>query len=411
MSSLYLPNEAIRTRAELKKAAQPSLASYVRRIDWLLFAAVLGLALLSLDTIATGTRDDLAGNPTYYLDAQRLNFIVGAAGMLIGTFISPNLYRRLAWPLMGVTVALLCMVLVAGEEVRGARRWVQIGSFNFQPSDVGKLVLVIGIAALLANHREQIGRWWLTPLALLYAGGAAALVYIEPDFGTSLVFFAATLGVLWVAGTPWTHFAALACIVGASAFLVLSVLPASGVQVVKGYQMDRLTSFLHPEKNLDTTGWNQYQAKIAVGAGGLDGRPPRHATTPTGRPAQDFLPEHHTDFVFASMAEQRGFVGAVLLLGLYLVLLWRILRAITVSGTLFGSLVCAGIATWFLFSIFINIGMTVGLAPVTGIPLPFMSYGGSAILVALYAVGIVQAVQLRGRMPERDAERSLAAGP
>jgi rod shape determining protein RodA len=410
MSSLYLPNEAIRTRAELKKAAQPSLATYLRRIDWLLYAAVLGLALLSLDTIATGTKDDLAGNPTYFVDAQRLNFIVGGVGMLVGTLINPSLYRRLAWPLAGITVAMLCLVLVAGEEVRGARRWITVGSFNFQPSDVGKLVLVIGVAALFSNHREWIGRWWLTPLALCYAGAAAALVYVEPDFGTSLVFFSATLGVLFVAGTPWTHFAALACIIGATAFLVLSVLPASGVQVVKGYQMDRLTQFLHPEKNLDSTGWNQYQAKIAVGSGGLDGRETRHAVTPTGRPAQDFLPEHHTDFVFASLGEHKGFVGSAVLLALYLVLLWRILRAITVSGTLFGSLVCAGIATWFLFSIFINIGMTIGLAPVTGIPLPFMSYGGSAILVALYAVGIVQAVQLRGRMPERDAEARLAAG-
>src|SRR3954454_1153416 len=310
MSSLYLPNEAIRTRAELKKAAQPSVASYVRRIDWLLYAAVLVLALLSLDTIATGTKDDLAGNPTYYFDAQRLNFIVGAAGMLVGTFISPNLYRRLACALAGVTVAMLCLVLVAGQEVRGARRWVQIGSFNFQPSDVGKLVLVIGVAALLANHREHIGRWWLTPLALLYAGAAAGLVYIEPDFGTSLVFFAATLGVLFVAGTPWAHFASLGCIVAAGAFLVLSVLPASGVQVVKGYQMDRLTQFLHPEQNLDSTGWNQFQAKIAVGSGGLDGRDIRHAVTPTGRPAQDFLPEHHTDFVFASLGEHKGFLGS-----------------------------------------------------------------------------------------------------
>src|SRR5262249_7308427 len=148
----------------------------------------------------------------------------------------------------------------------------------FQPSDVGKLVLVIGIAALLANHREKIGRWWMTPLALLYAGFAAALVYVEPDFGTSLVFFAATLGVLFVAGPPWTHFVGLACIVAAGAFLVLSVLPASGIQVVKGYQMDRLTQFLHPDQNLNTTGYNLNQAKIAVGSGGLDGRPARHAT-------------------------------------------------------------------------------------------------------------------------------------
>ncbi len=171
------------------------------------------------------------------------------------------------------------------------------------------------------------------------------------------------------------------------------MLPSAGIQVFKPYQTDRLTQFLHPH-DLSGTGWNQNQARIAVGSGGIDGLGAARASQTNG----DFLPEHHTDFVFATLAEQRGFVGAAVLLGLYLLVLWRTLRAVALAETLFGSLVSAGVAAWLLFSIFVNVGMTIGLAPVTGIPLPLMSFGGSSILVTLFALGIVQAVQLYGRL-------------
>jgi rod shape determining protein RodA len=171
--------------------------------------------------------------------------------------------------------------------------------------------------------------------------------------------------------------------------------------VLKPYQTDRLTSFLHPGRDQAGNGYNQYQSLIAVGSGGVAGRGVLQSTQTNG----DFLPEHQTDFIFAVLAEQRGFVGAALLLGLYLVLLWRALRAVAVSSTYFGSVVAAGIAGWLLFSVFINIGMTIGIAPITGIPLPFMSFGGSGTITALLAVGVIQAIQLRGRLPvPRDRE-------
>jgi rod shape determining protein RodA len=165
--------------------------------------------------------------------------------------------------------------------------------------------------------------------------------------------------------------------------------------VLKPYQTDRLTSFLHPGRDQAGNGYNQYQSLIAVGSGGVAGRGVQQSTQTNG----DFLPEHQTDFIFAVLAEQRGFVGAALLLGLYLVLLWRALRAVAVSATYYGSVVAAGIAGWLLFSVFVNVGMTIGIAPITGIPLPFMSFGGSGTITALLAVGVIQAIQLRGRLP------------
>jgi rod shape determining protein RodA len=169
------------------------------------------------------------------------------------------------------------------------------------------------------------------------------------------------------------------------------------VQVLKPYQADRLTSFLHPERNTLAEGYNQSQAKIAVGAGGLVGRGKSGAT----QTLNDFLPERRTDFVFAVLGEERGFVGAMLLLGLYLVVLWRVLRAISIARSLYARLICAGVFGWLLASVFISVGMTIGIAPVTGIPLPLLSAGGSSTITVLAAIGVVQGIQLRARLPQR----------
>jgi rod shape determining protein RodA len=178
---------------------------------------------------------------------------------------------------------------------------------------------------------------------------------------------------------------------------VLRALPAGGVEVLKPYQVDRLTSFLHPDRNTLSEGYNQSQAKIAVGSGGLVGRGKSGAT----QTLNDFLPERRTDFVFAVLGEERGFVGAMLLLGLYLVVLWRVLRAIAIARSLYARLICAGVFGWLLASVFISVGMTIGIAPVTGIPLPLLSAGGSSTITVLAAIGVVQGIQLRARLPQR----------
>ncbi|HEY1480678.1 MAG TPA: rod shape-determining protein RodA [Gaiellales bacterium] len=375
--------------------------SIARRLDWLLLGATAGLAALGLTVLGDATRLDVAGDPGYYVRRQTIYFIVGAIGMVAMSAIDPNLWRRLRLPLYVGTLSLVAVVLVLGTTIRGSTRWITLPGFQFQPSELGKLTVILALAAFVADRRDRLGGVRTSLLALGYIAVPAALVFLEPDLGTSLVYGAAGLAALLIAGVPFRHFGGLAAIAIGLAALVFAVLPAAGIPVLKPYQTDRVTSFLHPGRDQSGDGYNQYQSLIAVGSGGVAGRGVAASTQTNG----DFLPEHQTDFIFAVLAEQRGFVGAALLLGLYLVLLWRALRAVAVSATYYGSVVAAGIAGWLLFSVFVNVGMTIGIAPITGIPLPFMSFGGSGTITALLAVGVIQAIQLRGRMPvARDLE-------
>jgi rod shape determining protein RodA len=216
---------------------------------------------------------------------------------------------------------------------------------------------------------------------------------VQPDFGTSLVYGAALAGVLFVAQTRWTHLAALAAAAATTAVSVLWLLPALGVQVLKPYQSARLLSFTNPDLDPAGTGYNLTQSVTAVGAGGLTGRGVGGAT----QTRYDYLPEHATDFVFASIAEQRGFVGSALLLALYLLVIWRGLRIIPLAHDYYSALVAGGIVVALLFQVFVNVGMTMGIAPITGIPLPFVSVGGSALITNLVAIGVLQAIHVRGR--------------
>jgi rod shape determining protein RodA len=302
--------------------------------------------------------------------------------------------RRLQWPLYAGTVALIGLVLVVGSTVRGSTRWISLPFFDLQPSELGKLLVVVALAGFIADRRDALGSWRLTALALAYVALPIFFVFLQPDLGTATIYAVSALALLFVAGARWTHFAVILSVAAAVAVLVFSVLPAADVHLVKDYQLDRLSAFLHPDENLSGEGWNQWQSKVAIGAGAVTGRG-LDATQTTG----DFLPEHHTDFIFAVLGESRGFVGAAALLALYLVILWRLLRAISVAATLHGSLIAAGVFGWFLASVFINVGMTIGIAPITGIPLPLVSYGGSGTISALLALGVVHAIQLHGRLP------------
>jgi rod shape determining protein RodA len=372
-----------------------------RRLDWLLLGATAGLIALGLTVLGDATRLDIAGDPGYYVRRQTVYFAVGVVGMVAMMAIDPNLWRRLKLPLYLGTLSLVAVVLVLGTTIRGSTRWITLPGFQFQPSELGKLTVVLALAAFVADRRDRLDGAWTTLQALGFIAIPAGLVFLEPDLGTSLVYGAAGLAALLIAGVPFRYFGGLIAIVLATAALIFAVLPAAGVPVLKPYQTDRVTSFLHPDRDQSGNGYNQYQSLIAVGSGGVAGRGVAQSTQTNG----DFLPEHQTDFIFAVLAEQRGFVGAALLLGLYLVLLWRALRAVAVSATYYGSVVAGGIAGWLLFSVFVNVGMTIGIAPITGIPLPFMSFGGSGTITALLAVGVIQAIQLRGRMPvPRDRE-------
>jgi rod shape determining protein RodA len=363
----------------------------VRRLDWLMLCALAGVAALGLDVIGTG-----AGGHSFVIK-QEIYLALGALALCVLSFIDVERFRRLEWPLYLGTIGLVAAVFALGFSTRGSRRWIQFPFFQFQPSELGKLTLLLALAGLIARNAGRIGTLKFVVLCIVYAAVPTGLVFIEPDFGTAIVYLASLLCVLFVAGVRLRHLALLAGVAALICVAVLWALPAGGVQVLKPYQVARLTSFLHPDRNTLAEGYNQSQARIAVGSGGLVGRGKSGAT----QTLNDFLPERRTDFVFAVLGEERGFVGAMLLLGLYLVVLWRVLRAIAVARSLYARLICAGVFGWLLASIFISVGMTIGIAPVTGIPLPLLSAGGSSTITVLAAIGVVQSIQLRARLPQR----------
>jgi rod shape determining protein RodA len=386
----YVSNSRAAARARRREAAE--VASLVRPLDWILIVSVVALVGYGLWAIAGITQHDVAGDQGYYLTRQSVYVAIGVLGLLVATFIDPELYRTRWRVIFGGTSFLIAIVLLAGP-IRGSKRWLDLGFFRFQPSEFGKVLFVLALAGFLAERSRRLNEVRTTLTALGLASIPIFLVFLQPDFGSALVYCAAVGAVLFVAGTPWTHIAVVAAGVAALAVLVLGALPAAGVPILKDYQQKRLTSFLNPDQDPGGTTYNITQSKNAIGAGRLRGRGVDNATQTT----LNFLPEHHTDFVFASLAEERGFVGASLLLMLYLLVVWRGLRIVTLAREPFSAIVAGGLVFALLFQIFVNVGMTMGIAPITGIPLPFVSVGGSSMIANLIAIGILLSIHVRAR--------------
>jgi rod shape determining protein RodA len=369
------------------------LAVVVRQIDWLLLGAVVAVVGVGLWAIAGITRHDVAGASNYYVYRQAGYAAVGAVGLIVATLIDPDLYRRYWRFIFGGAVGAILLVYLQGKVVRGSKRWIDLGFFKLQPSEFGKLLFVLALAGFVAERGRRVHE----PDTMLATIGLGAipigLVFLQPDIGTALVYTAALVAVLFIAGTRWTHLAAAGAVALVGVLFVLWWLPAAGIHVLKPYQQDRITGFAHPGHDPSDATYNVNQSMIAVASGQVRGRGVENAT----QTRLDFLPEHATDFVFASYGEQRGFVGSSLLLGLYLLLIWRGLRIVTVARDLYSAVVAGAIVVALLFQIFVNIGMTMGIAPITGIPLPFVSVGGSSMIANLCAMGVLLAIHARGR--------------
>jgi rod shape determining protein RodA len=329
----------------------------------------------------------------------------------IGTFlaaivvmIDPKSYRRLVWPAYAVVIFLLIAVL-GYSAARGSSRWITLPGFQLQPSEIAKLVVIVTLAAFIADRsRESPGRWTTFIGGLFIAGWPAVLVFLEPDLGTSLIYLVIALTMLFVAGARLLQIGLLIGLVALTVWLVFSGLPQAGIRVLKPYQSQRLTAFLDPAASSESA-YQSQESKTAIGHGGLTGQGVTGATVTR----LDFLPEQHTDFIFAAVGEQRGFVGAAALIAVFVLITWRAIRAVVLAASLYESLIAAGIAAMFASQTFVNIGMTLGIMPTTGIPLPFMTYGGSNTVTNLLAVGLLCAVQIRGGVPEapRLAEHEL----
>jgi rod shape determining protein RodA len=385
--------DAGRQRIPLRSRDAVDIASLVRRLDLVLLLAVAALVGYGLWAVSGITRFDVPGDSDYYVVRQAIAAAIGGVGLVLAILIPPSLYRRSWRVVYGGTIGLMIFVFVFAEAVRGSKRWIELGPFQFQPSEFGKALFVLAVAGFLVEHQHRIGSLRTVIAAIGLAVVPMVLVFLQPDLGTALVYAAALAAVLFLAGVRWLHLGVLLTLAATLVASVLWFLPSAGVEVLKPYQTARLTGFTNPDADPSGLTYNVNQSITAVGAGGLEGR----GVSEASQTRFDYLPEHATDFVFASFAEQRGFFGASILLLLYLLVVWRGLRVVTVASDLYGAVVAGGIVFAFLFQVFVNVGMTMGIAPVTGIPLPFVTVGGSSMVANLVAVGILQAIHARGR--------------
>ena len=361
-------------------------------VDWLLMAAVLGLLTLGslLVWSATAPRDVLTdGNSAAYLTKQVVNIAIGLVLMVLVLATDHRLVRILAPVVYLGSVVGLVLVLVMGSTINGSRSWLMLGGMSIQPAEFAKLGVVIGMALVVAERHE--GRWRHrvnlvdVVLMLLVAGVPAALILLQPDLGTMLVLSATVFGVLASAGTPRRWLAILA------AGGVTGAVSAVAMGVLKPYQVDRFMAFTNPGLDPRGAGYNTEQARIAVGNGGMFGQ----GLFDGSQTRSGFVPEQHTDFIFTVAGEGLGLVGSGVLILLLCVVVWRALAIGAATDDMFGRVAAAGIACWFGFQAFQNIGMCLGIMPVTGVPLPFVSYGGSSIFAGMLAIGLLQNIHLR----------------
>jgi rod shape determining protein RodA len=382
-------------RARVRPAStrsEPALITFVRSLDWILLAAAAGLVGYGLWVVSGITRFDVPGDESYYVVRQGFAAALGVVGMVMVAVVPLDVWRRY-WKLVyGATLALVFVVFVGAETIRGSKRWIDLGVIQFQPSELGKVLFVLALAGFVVGRVGPTTKW-RTILSVIGLGAVPILlVFLQPDLGTALVYGAALLAVLFFVGVRWRQLVVLLAVGIFAIAAVLWLLPSAGVQVLKPYQAARLT--LDPDADPGGITYNLSQSITTVGSGGVTGR----GVIEASQTRLDYLPEHATDFAFASLAEQRGFVGCAILLLLYLLVVWRGLRVITGASDLYGVVVAGGLVVAFLFQVFVNVGMTMGVAPVTGIPLPFVTVGGSSMVSNLILIGILQSIHARGEL-------------
>jgi len=361
----------------------------IRHLDPVLLVATAALAIVGLLMVYSSTRTALNAlglDPGVYVKKQAVFLALGVVVVLLMTAFDYRFLKVYAGIIYVASLALLVLVRTPiGSTVRGSQRWFSLFGFQFAPSEVTKLAVIVMLAALLSELRSRELSLSDVYRATAIAALPALLVFLQPDLGTSIVIASVLVGVLVVAGARARQLGVLALMA------VVLILGAFQLGLVKDYQIARLTGFFDPQNDPQRTDWNRHQAEIAIGSGGLTGR--GYLKGPQTN--LDFVPEQHTDFIFTVVGEEFGFVGAIGVLLLFGVLIWRAFRIALLSKDPFGTYVAAGIASMFAIQIFVSVGMTIGIMPITGIPLPFVSYGGSSLLTNCVAVGMLLNVHMR----------------
>ena len=364
----------------------------LKELDWPLALTTLSLSLFGLVAIYSATYSFVAGDPFYYVKRQSLWIAVGLAAMAVVLAFDYRSLGRFARIIYLGSAILLTLVLVLAPTIMGAERWIVIGPAQVQPSEFAKVAIIITLARHL-SLKESVDRPIDLLSPLLHVSLPMVLVMLQPDLGTALIFVGIVFGMLWVAGYPVKYLLMLA-LAGVALFVAAAVLSLQGwLPILKEYQLRRLLVFLDPYRDRTGAGWNVIQSMIAIGSGGFFGK----GLFSGSQTQLDFLPSRHTDFIFSVIAEELGFLGALFLFVLYLIFLWRTLRISRSAKEKFGMLIVTGVAAMIFCHALINIGMTLGVMPVTGLPLPFISVGGSSLVASFLAVGLVLNVGARRR--------------
>jgi rod shape determining protein RodA len=362
------------------RAAKLETGAKWRSLDPVLL--LVSLALSAFGILAVYVAGD-AARQTYAAN-QAFGFCVGLAGAIPLALIDYRFWQRHLRPIYGLIILMLLAVLVMGVTVGGAQRWVYVGPVQLQPSEFAKLGMVIVLAGYFAE--KSVGDHLVFLKALGILSIPALLVFTQPDLGTALVFGAIFVSMAYIAGARLIQLAGLVAAGAVAAVLAVKM------KILEDYQVARLTSFVDCEGAADVC-YQVEQSKMAIGSGGITGKG-LDATTLANL---GFLPEDHTDFIFSNLAERVGFVGSIVLVVLFFFLIWRILHVATISRDRFGVLIAVGVATVFLFHVFVNVGMTMGIMPVTGIPLPFISYGRSSLVVSVLSLGLLQSIAMHSK--------------
>jgi rod shape determining protein RodA len=364
-------------------------------IDPLLLLAALGLVACSLVTLrgAVGASAE---------ERQAIYAGIGIIAALVLMRIDYSRLREYKLGLYGLMIA-LNIVVFAMPPILGARRWIPLPGFSFQSSEFGKVLLILALSAFAVDRSRRLHERRTTARIMVLALIPAMLVIPQPDLGTGMVYVVIGFMLLFVAGTSFKQLAGLLAMFIVSIAVVLFAAPAVGVHVLKPYQVQRLTGFLNPSSDPGNQTYNILQSEIAIGSGQKTGRGVAGAT----QTKLHYLPANDTDFIFAAIGETYGFVGAALVLSLFALLIWRSLRIMTMSKNLYGSLIAGGILAMLMFQVFVNVGMTIGIMPITGVPLPLVSYGGSSVLVTFIAIGLLQSIHIQARMTAAGKSRAL----
>jgi len=359
------------------------LGKLTENLDYTLLFAVVILCFYGILMLYSSTRiESIGGEPYFYVKRQFLWMILGFLFLTIIIFIDYHKLVRFSQVIYFMAIVFLVMVIIFGRSTYGARRWLVIGPFDFQPSEFAKIALIIFLADFLSKNKSKLDNYFYFLMPFTYAGLLILLVFKQPDLGTSLVYLAILIIMLFVVGVKIKYLIL-------TFFVALSSVPLLWF-FLQEYQKKRLILFLNP--NLDPLGggYNVIQSKIAIGSGGFMGN-----GLFSGLQSQlKFLPAQHTDFIFSVVGEELGFVGAILLLGLYAIILWRGVKIALEAKDLLGTLLATGAVAFLFFHIVVNIGMAMGMFPATGLPLSFLSYGGSFMISNLLVIGILLNVEL-----------------